>query len=736
MAIYSFMINGTLTDAISSRLARINAALKGTAAAANAANRSMARGSSIADGLRMWGMQAAAINSNTSALRRFGNAARQSRAAQGLNWFLAGGGNGRGGVPPRRRGRAWGPFQQGLAATGGYGYALGRGGLATAGTIGGGMLAYSGLKKFASFEGELTNLAKAANMSRAEMFEFGKGFQGLAKQYGLGQDDVAGMGAKVALGGVAKNAVMGVTESAAKAMLLWDDVDPGEVSNVLARTASKWYKGKDPGQIRGLMDQFIGAVDFFEDRYPTSAKDILKGYHRFMSTAKLAGMTPEQAVAQIATMTTLGEPSGERAGTRLGTNWDRIGGVMTGAIKKKGMSLKGIDSKGLTEELNTNGQMAVFKFLDQAIERNVPKYIAELTKKGMKPEEAKKEARKRASRDAKGFISKALGYESAKNLNPLIAEYHEALLQTAVTNKDLAAWAIKNPGFIEYLKSLGEVGEQLLKDLEAFTKTPPSVTTMTGGQMGTNINLMQQKLESKAKQLQASWDRWLTAIGSDLAPEAIAAMDSLGATLDANSEGVEKRGTVLGNALRSGRLRGAMAGTNQNSIMTPWLPAGGTNSVPIIAPNGQAFDAAGNPIQGNILRSDDNSQRWAKGDGETRDQIDKYFPPETWSEFFARRAREFGGASTAPNSFVGGLVGQGGTAAPGFTGGLVGPQVVPGVPQTITVPFSVSVSQPGQIKVNVDISGMPAVTVQGSGANNTAGAQADSPSGVAAPPGK
>lgn len=717
MAIFSLLINGSLTDNISSRLARINSALRGTAAAAIAANRSMAGGSSVSDGIRMWGRQTAAINAHTRSLRQ------NAQAAAG--WI---GGGGFGGAGRRLR-RAWGPFQQGAAATGGYGYALGRGGPATAGILGGGMLAYSGLKKFASFESELTNLAKAANISRAEMFDFGKGFQGLAKQYGLGQDDVAGMGAKIALGGVPKAAIMGVTESASKAMLLWDDVDPGEVSNVLARTASKWYKGKNPGEIRGLMDQFIGAVDFFEDRYPTSAKDILKGYHRFMSTAKLAGMTPEQAVAQIATMTTLGEPSGERAGTRLGTNWDRIGGVMTGQIKKKGMSLKGIDVKGLSEDLNNNGQLAVFKFLDQAIERNVPKYIKELTKKGMKPEEAKKEARKRASRDAKGFISKALGYESAKNLNPLIAEYYEALLQNSTTNKELASWALRNTGFTEYLRSLGDVGEQILKDLEAFTKTPPGVTTMTGGQTGTNLNLMQQRLESKAKQLQASWDRWLTAIGSDLAPEAIAAMDAIGKTLDENSAGVEGRGTTVGTALRKWRLRGASDGTNQNSFLTPWKPYNADNSVPTYSPNGQAFDAAGNPIQGNILRSEDRSQNWVPSDGEVGDQVEKYFPPETWGEYFRRRGHELIGQSipTGPSSSY-----QGGPV--NFPAPY---NVVPGPPQTVTVPFTASANgQPGHVEVNVKVTQMPGVTIQGSGANNTGGSQADSPSGLAAPPGR
>jgi hypothetical protein len=587
-------------------------------------------------------------------------------------------------------------------------------------------------------------------MSRAEAFEFGGEFQKIAKQYGLKQNDVAGMAAQVALGGVQKEGVKPVTESAAKAMLLWDDVDAKEVSNVMARTASRWYAGKKPAELQQLMDQFVGTVDFFEDKYPTAASDIIKGYYRFMSTAKLSGMTPEQAVAQVATMTTLGEPSGERAGTRLGTNWDRIGGVMTGAIKKKGMSLKGIDTKGLSETLNTNSQMAVFQFLDQTIERNVPAYVKELTKKGMKPEEARKEARKRASRDAKNFISKALGYETAKNLNPFIADYYEALLQASVTNKDLTKWALGNTGFVEYLKGLGDAGEQLLKDLQAFSTSAPDVTTIAGGQVKQNLNLMQQKLETKAKQFQASWDRWLTAVGSDLAPEAIAAMDSLGLTLDKNSAGIEKGGTVIGNVLRKNRLRGSSKGTNLNSVLTPWVPEGETQSFPSVSPmgtDGGAFDASGRPISGGILDSRDNSQRWAPGDGETRDQIDKYFPDPTATQTFLERMKLLYGAATAPQSFVQGLVGKSpNVAGPGMIGGLVGPQavpgpgtvsglaapqVIPGPPQTVTVPFTASASQSGHVQVDVKVTQQPTVTIQGAGANVGTGTQGDSPSGKA-----
>jgi hypothetical protein len=63
------------------------------------------------------------------------------------------------------------------------------------------------------------------------------------------------------------------------------------------------------------------------------------------------------------------------------------------------------------------------------------------------------------------------------------------------------------------------------------------------------------------------------------------------------------------------------------------------------------------------------------------------------------------------------------------------PNVVTGPPQTVTVPFTVNPVNNGEISLSVTVKN-PQISIQGSGANNTAGAQADSPSGVAAPPGK
>jgi hypothetical protein len=62
------------------------------------------------------------------------------------------------------------------------------------------------------------------------------------------------------------------------------------------------------------------------------------------------------------------------------------------------------------------------------------------------------------------------------------------------------------------------------------------------------------------------------------------------------------------------------------------------------------------------------------------------------------------------------------------------PTIVPGPPQTVTVPFTASVSAPGHISVKVNVDQQPGIQITGAGVNNGSGTQGDSASGVAAPP--
>lgn len=556
MAVFSLDIFGRLHDGITGPLGRILGTLDRAAVAnrrlaaaqASAANTMPAYVSAMRTSQRATALHAGGVQQLTSAINQQARAVRNLGGAHTVYHRSVGGGGGYGGGRGGGHGGIYAGFPMttaGIAAATAR-YSLGGFGPGTLALGAGALLGAASTKKYMSFENALTEVRKAANMTRDGMWDFGADLQKMIRPYGGRQESAANMAATIALGGVrGPGALLGATEEAIRAQLLWRDVSENDTASVLARVSSRWYKNASGPELQEKLRSIVDTIDYFEDNYPTDAAAILKGVNRFLATGKLVGMTPEQAVAQVASMTSLGEPSGERAGTRLGINYPRVAQLMSGKIKRKGLNTKGLDLKGYDSLYDINPQLAVVKFISDLL--------------------SKYKGNKRLASD---FIAKGLGNETAKNLAPMIAEFDEMAIQLATTNQGIARWVIKQPHLVELLKSFGKAGEKFLQDLEKFAGGPDDPKGTMIPSSDANVAAMRERLQTSINRVRAASDRFLTALTNSGAVEQGAG--AIEDTLDAASDQLDR--------LALNKQRGAPLGVGArvNSVHRPFVPFGGT----------------------------------------------------------------------------------------------------------------------------------------------------------------
>lgn len=425
----------------------------------------------------------AAQNRNAASLMRQVNATTlMNRANRGGGL----GGGGRGG----HRFSGWTPVQQSLAALGGYGYALGRGGPGVLAGIGVPLGAVMANKNFANFDYQMRLLRRAGNIDGTRIEDFRKNIQELSIKYGKDATDIAQGSINLALGGMRGSNLMVATEELTRALSLWEGVDAEEAADSMAKMIKVFYEPKHSAQdiaknTPKWLRQFTEQIDFIEDNFPgTKAKNVMAAFFRSQGQVALSGMDPMQALSQIGLMLTMGEQSGERTGTRLRLFDPRFANAFfTGMNGKKKVDFKGIRRKDIVKNLETgNFTLGLAMLMEDLAKKTeglpVGKRGQEITK----------------------FLRSISNPEAAAYMAPMFANLDEALLHMAIGNNAVRDYLFKNnPDWVDRIKRRSAQTKHLAEMLE---KTVGTDVGIADGTSDTNLRIT---MESSLKAMQGSW---------------------------------------------------------------------------------------------------------------------------------------------------------------------------------------------------------------------------------------
>jgi len=157
---------------------------------------------------------------------------------------------------------------------------------------------------------EMANIAKVSNYSDAQLAQINEAAYGTASKYGVGVTSYLSSTAQWAKAGY-ENAT-DLAELSTKLELV-GDVSSTVASQFLLSADAAWKFG---GNIQSL-SKVIDEANVIENNYATSIAKISEGLPIVASTAAMAGMSMEQTMAALGTITARTQESGRKAATAL-----------------------------------------------------------------------------------------------------------------------------------------------------------------------------------------------------------------------------------------------------------------------------------------------------------------------------------------------------------------------------------------------------------------------------------
>jgi hypothetical protein len=726
VAIKDFIIRGVFQDSITAGLNSASAAIKGLTAslarvapAAKTASAALNVFSNKAAMINGINRTTGAINANTAAIVRNGRAAKAANAA-GAGIAIAGGAPPRGRPPRMPKAAAspkyWTQMQMSMAALGQKGYALGRGGPATLATLVPAYGAYKAVKAYGDMEKSMATVRRAIDtdarrFSKEDTKLLGQELERIGIPLSMNGPTVAGIAEKLALGGINDpEALKMLTKTTAQGASIWEGVDADMVGDNIAKMLSLYQKGvTDPEKLNTAARKFIATTDYFADSTPgVDAKGLVTAFERSMASGKALGITPESLMAVTAGWLQNAEKSGERIGTRERTGFMDMMGWLAGndAVTGKkraqlGEVVGGEAGKAINEAVITDPMLGLAMF------------VSTMKKRGLR--EADKQIR-RVFKDERG------GY-----LMPLVSGAEDVVDKLMITDKSVREFALKEAEELERTAKAGRSGNaQRAEAWRLRQKVKGAEKAVAANRIEQQVDLafdtmndaftrLGLRLASMAKVVAANTVvPGLTTVASDL--EKALSMERTTAPVKPHPslpKGRPMPSVTTGfEWLSVPHFRWGQPGAKiGHGIGLHQLPP--AEEVPTNTLGETDLGGGGSRIRGG-RRYKGRTAAINRRDGMGFYNFPKApgaAPPVPLMGTPAQPPIQFHDWDTQP-------------AAP--------PTVVPGPPQTVTVPFTASAGgTPGHVEVSVKVTQNPNIVVQGAGGG--AGSHGDAPNGVTTP---
>nr|DAW31567.1 MAG TPA: minor tail protein [Caudoviricetes sp.] len=335
-----------------------------------------------------------------------------------------------------------------------------------------------GLQTIKEVDSEIATIRKVTGMSKEEADELAKTSYSTASKYGVEASEYLANVATFARAGYGKQAEA-LGELAIKTQLV-GDVNQETASQCLLAADAAWKMNGNVEQLSLVLDK----ANEIDNNYATSIQKIAEGFPIVANVAAMAGMSVDQTMAALGTITATTQESGTKAATALRALILNILGDTTTEI-----------SEGVTateESVNSLGQI-LKKYAPDAVA------AAEATGKLINPMEAI-EALSKAAKD--GLLSEA-------DLMSMVS----ALGGKLRTNQLLA----------------------LLENFDMYTDMLDTMTTAFGS-ADKEYQVLMDTWESKTNVLKNTWTEFLTNFVNT---------DTVKSFLDMLTQGVETLGSVM-----------------------------------------------------------------------------------------------------------------------------------------------------------------------------------------------
>ena len=160
-------------------------------------------------------------------------------------------------------------------------------------------------------DSELATIRKVTGMTKEETQELGEGAYSTASQYGVEASEYLQNVASFARAGYGE-AAQGLGELAIKTQLVGDTNAETASQFLLAADAAWKYKGNVE-----LLSSVLDKANVIDNNYATSIEKIAEGIPIVGSVAAMAGMTADETMAALGTITATTQETGRKAATAL-----------------------------------------------------------------------------------------------------------------------------------------------------------------------------------------------------------------------------------------------------------------------------------------------------------------------------------------------------------------------------------------------------------------------------------
>lgn len=604
MTISSFFVKGSLIDGITGPMGALAANMKkqmaGIAKSTAAMNKAMNASVMTPATTRLAKQHAANLAIQNKQLTGMAKAYGAMAVAQNrMNRASGGGGGGRAGRG--FMGRQWGHMQMGLAALGQKGYALGRGGPSTLLTLGSAYGAYAAVKQYAQLQKATANIAKTLNLSAKDTDRYMKAAMDMGAKYGQSPDDVASTMWKVGQSGITGyDRITKMAEQITLAAKVWDGTDTDLVGETFGRMASIFYP-KDLAD-SSKTDKFVrnlglisDAVNHLEETSPATSKEIVPGVLRAMGGGQSFGLSPHSIAGTIGTMQGFGEPSGERAGSRMRILWQRLASYGGAGTKKQ----QGAMNKLFKDEggMSPKKWEALRSLSPEALQLRLFGKLASKT-----------------STEATAFLSEFMGQEAAATTATLVNNYPKLAKGMAEVSPEISKMVMAGNGLVNGSDALfNQLATEMNipeKNLKSFREEVTRLYSSLSGLDPSLINRIKQAYQSggwgnttaagstvaeyerQANTLAAGWDRarasfeaLMASLGKKMEPEAKTTL-----TFFENFFKLLRKKNEMGDdSLQRSEGQSKGGYNTPGSVRRPWSYPG-MPALPRETPNGEAME--------------------------------------------------------------------------------------------------------------------------------------------------
>lgn len=313
------------------------------------------------------------------------------------------------------------------AAVVGLGTALAAAGAAVG--LGAALMIGNSVKAAASFEAEMANVRRVANLTREQMMSYGKDALLISVATGNTAEDIAKIMSQGAAMGLRDQGILAAfSELTAKVAVAWDDMNRDQASRSLATITAQWFGGEDLNTAKQHITDLGDAMNELSNRSAFKAPELLKAFERGGVMAKQFGLTAEQFSAYAGTSLVVGEKSGELQGTRARMTFDKLMRNVARPTKASAWAMKqlGYTRQNLGKMILNNPQDAILDIMERT--------------QGMDPI-------KRSS-----VIGGLLDARSAAQFLSVANNLNEYKRQLAIVDDKYAARFSKDKGFMDWLR--------------------------------------------------------------------------------------------------------------------------------------------------------------------------------------------------------------------------------------------------------------------------------------------